>query len=155
MIVLCFSSWVVLCLVARLCLTLCDPMDCSPPGSSVHGDSPGKYTGVGCHPLLLGIFPTEESNPGLPHCRWMLYQLSCHGLHTHKPSSPKTKPRTLTTAMLLLPSLLGDLGSPLKATVGNCLALQSGKDSGLSRLRVWLQSLVRKLTSHKPHLSSQ
>ena len=34
-----------------LYLTLCDPMDCSPPGSSVHGDSPGKNTGVGCHDL--------------------------------------------------------------------------------------------------------
>ena len=44
-------------------LTLCDPMDCSPPGSSVHGiDSPGKNTGVGCHALLQGIFPTQGSN---------------------------------------------------------------------------------------------
>ena len=34
-------------------------MDCSPPGSSVHGDSPGKNTGVGCHVLLQGIFPTQ------------------------------------------------------------------------------------------------
>ena len=42
----------VLCLVTRLCLTLFDPMDCSPPGSSVHGDSPGKDTGVGCHANL-------------------------------------------------------------------------------------------------------
>ena len=32
--------------------TLCDPMDCSLPGSSLHGDSPGKNTGVGCHVLL-------------------------------------------------------------------------------------------------------
>ena len=39
----------VLHLVAQSCLTLCDPMDCSPPGSSVHGDSPGKNAGVGCH----------------------------------------------------------------------------------------------------------
>ena len=38
-----------LCLVALSCLTLCNPMDCSLPGSSVHGDSPGKNTGVGCH----------------------------------------------------------------------------------------------------------
>ena len=37
---------------AQSCLTLCDPIDCSPPGSSVHGDSPGKSTGVGCHVLL-------------------------------------------------------------------------------------------------------
>ena len=47
-----------LCLIAQLCLTFCDPMDCSPPGSSVHGDSSGKNTGVGCHSLLQGIFPT-------------------------------------------------------------------------------------------------
>ena len=37
----------VLCLVAQLCLTPCDSMDCNPAGSSVHGDSPGKNTGVG------------------------------------------------------------------------------------------------------------
>ena len=43
------------------CLILCDPMDCSPPGSSVHGDSPSKNTGAGCHALLQGIFPTQGS----------------------------------------------------------------------------------------------
>ena len=42
-----------------------NPMDCSPPGSSVHGDSPGNDTGVGCHFLLQGIFPTQGSNPCL------------------------------------------------------------------------------------------
>ena len=41
-------------------------MDCSRPGSSVHGDSPGKNTGVGCHVLLKGIFPTQGSNPQSP-----------------------------------------------------------------------------------------
>ena len=44
--------------------SLC-PMDCSPPGSSVHGDSPGKNTGVGCHFLLRRIFPTLGLNPCL------------------------------------------------------------------------------------------
>ena len=47
-------------------------MDCSLPGSSVHGDSPGKNTDMGCHALLQGIFPNQGSNPGLPHCRWIL-----------------------------------------------------------------------------------
>ena len=47
------------------CVRLCDPVDCSPPRSSVHGDSPGKNTGVGCHLLLQGIFPTQGSNPHL------------------------------------------------------------------------------------------
>ena len=44
---------------------LCNPMDCSPPGSYVHGDSPDKNTGVGCHALLQGIFLTQGSNPHL------------------------------------------------------------------------------------------
>ena len=69
----------VLCLVAQTCLTLCDPMDCSPPGSSVHGDYPGKNTRVGCHALLQGIFLTQGLNPGLLHCRSILYCLSHQG----------------------------------------------------------------------------
>ena len=49
------------------CPTLCDPMDCSPPGSSVHGNSPGKTTGVRCCSLLQEIFPTQGLNPRLLH----------------------------------------------------------------------------------------
>ena len=67
------------CLVAQSYPTLCDSTDCSPPGSSVHGESPGQNSGVGCHALLQGIFPTQGSNPGLPHCRWILYHLSHQG----------------------------------------------------------------------------
>ena len=48
-----------LCLVAQPCPTL-RPMDCSPPCSSVHGDSPGKDSGQGCHFLLQGIFSTRD-----------------------------------------------------------------------------------------------
>ena len=44
------------------CPTLCDPMDCGPPGSSVHGISQAKSNGVDCHFLLQGIFPTQGSN---------------------------------------------------------------------------------------------
>ena len=68
-----------LCLVAQLCPTLCDPMDCSPTGSSVHGDSPVKNAGVGCHAFFQGIFPTEILNPGLPRCTWFLYHFSHQG----------------------------------------------------------------------------
>ena len=53
-------------------------LDWSPPGS-IHGDSPGKNTGVGCHALLQRIFPTQGSNPGLPHCRHVVYHLSHQG----------------------------------------------------------------------------
>ena len=83
-----------LCLVAQSCSTICDPMDCSPFGSSVHGDSPSKHTRVGCHALLQSIFPTQGSNPGFPHCRQILYQLS------HKWS-----PRILEWALCLFSSL--------------------------------------------------
>ena len=47
-------------------------------------DSPGKNTGVGCHFLLQGIFPTQGSNPGLSHCGWMLYHLSHQGRSQEK-----------------------------------------------------------------------
>ena len=63
------------CLVPQSCPALCNPMDCSLPGPSVHGDSPGKNTGVGCHAILQGIFPTWGSTPGVYHCRWILYPL--------------------------------------------------------------------------------
>ena len=53
----------------KLCPTLCDPMDCS------LWNSPGQNTGVGILSLLQGIFPTQGSNPGLPHCRRILHQL--------------------------------------------------------------------------------
>ena len=64
--------WATSVLIAQSCLTLCDPMDCSPPGSSVHGDSAGKNTGVGSHSLLQGIFQIQGSNSGLLHCRQIL-----------------------------------------------------------------------------------
>ena len=59
--------------VTQSCPTLCDPMDCGPPGFSIHGFFSGKSTGVGCHFLLQETFLTQGSNPGLPHCRQRLY----------------------------------------------------------------------------------
>ena len=65
------------CAYSLSCPTLCDPMDCP-------WNSPGKNTGVGCHALLQGIFPTQGWNPGLPHCRQILYRLS----HQRSPEIP-------------------------------------------------------------------
>ena len=72
-------GYMCVCLVIQSGPTLCDPMNPSPPGSPVHGDSAGKNNGVGCHALLQGIFLTQGSNPDLPHCRWILYHLSHQG----------------------------------------------------------------------------
>ena len=58
--------------VAQSCLTLCDPID-------YPWNSPGQNTGVGTLSLLQGIFPTQGSNPSLPLCRQILYQLSHQG----------------------------------------------------------------------------
>ena len=64
-------------------------MDCSPPGSLVHGIFQARITGVGCHFLLQGVFLTQGSNSGLLHFRQTLYPLSHQGIpnmawHTHK-----------------------------------------------------------------------
>ena len=75
----CIISYIFMCLVTQLCFTLCDPTDYSWPGSSVREDSLDKNTRVGCHALLQGIFPTMGLNPGLPHCRQILYRLSHQG----------------------------------------------------------------------------
>ena len=61
-------------------VTECDPVVCSPPGSSVHGIL--RNTGVGCHFLLQGIILTERSNSGLLHYRQILYHLSHQGRPT-------------------------------------------------------------------------
>ena len=53
-----------MCVRARL-LQSCLTLYCSPPGFSVHQDSPGKNPGVGCHALLQEIFPTQGLNPRL------------------------------------------------------------------------------------------
>ena len=61
------------------CSCLGNPMNRGAWWASVHGDSPGKNTGVGCHALLQGDLPTQGLNPGLQHYRQILYQLSHQG----------------------------------------------------------------------------
>ena len=61
--------------VTLSCLTLCNNIEAC---QALLQDSPCKSIGVGCHSLLQGIFSTQGSKPGLPHCRQILYQLSHH-----------------------------------------------------------------------------
>ena len=81
-----FSLRYSICLVAQSCPTLCNLMEYSPPGSSVHGDSPGKKTGMYCHAFHQGIFLTQRLNSGLQHCRWILYHLSHQGSPFNMPT---------------------------------------------------------------------
>ena len=78
--------FLLLCLHAQSlqsCPTICNSMNHNPLGSSVHGIFPGSSTGVDCHFLLQGIFPTKGLNLGLLHCRQIVYHLNLQG-------SPKT-----------------------------------------------------------------
>jgi len=83
--------------VTQLCLTVCDPHGLVSPWNSL-----GQNTIVGSLSFLQGIFPIQGSSPGLPHCRWILYQLS----HKESPkilewvpyssSSGSSQPKNLT-----------------------------------------------------------
>ena len=64
-----------------------------------HGVAPDKNTGVGYHALLHGIFPTQGSNPGLLHCRWILYQVSYKG----SPATREVRGETLNVIASLMP----------------------------------------------------
>ena len=78
--------------VTQSCLTLCNTMD-SP------WSSPGQNTGVGSLSLLQGIFPTQGSNPGLPHCGQILYQLSHKGSSL---GSQKVKVKSISCVQLFV-----------------------------------------------------
>ena len=69
------------CLVTKSCLILCDPTDCSLPGSSIHGDFSGKDTAVDCHFFLQGIFRTQGSNTSPLHGQVYSLLLSHQGSH--------------------------------------------------------------------------
>ena len=77
------SDELILCvcvLVAQSCLTLCDPMDCSPQGSFVHRILQARILEWVAVPFSSGSSqPTDQTHPGLPHCRWILYQLRHQG----------------------------------------------------------------------------
>ena len=72
-------TYVYVCLVTQSFSTLCNSIDCSPPGFSVRGDSLGKNTGVNCYALLQEFFPSQGSNLGLLHCGHILHWLSHQG----------------------------------------------------------------------------
>ena len=67
------------CEVAQSCPTLCNPMDCSLPGSSVHGIFQAIVLEWIAISFSRGIFPAQGWNPGLPHYRQTLYHLSHQG----------------------------------------------------------------------------
>ena len=78
-----YKTWHLYCAselkVAQSCPTLCNSMDCSPPGSSLHEILQARILQWVVISFLQGIFPTQGSNPCLLHCREILYHLSQQG----------------------------------------------------------------------------
>ena len=74
-----YAEWKVKVLVTQSRLTLCDPMDCNPPGTSVHGILLAIILEWVAISFSRVIVPTQGSNPGLLHCRQVLYHLSLKG----------------------------------------------------------------------------
>ena len=100
--------------VVQSCQTLCDPMDACTKLLRPW-DFQGKSTGVGCHFLLQGIFPTQGSNPGLSHCRQTLYHLSHQdGIVT---LIINAKHSTLLGCLFLAPSTLPGTRDVLRKTL--------------------------------------
>ena len=89
MVVLVPGSPHMLSSVTQSCPTVCDPMCCSLPDSSVHGMFPGKNTGMGYHFLLQGIFPTKGLNS---HVSCLL-----HWQADSLPLAPRGKPLAMGT----------------------------------------------------------
>ena len=85
----------------------CDPMDCSPPGSSILGILQARILEWTCHLLLQGIFLTQGWSLGHPHCRQILYQLSHQGSPTRTASQTRSKPRLIPSGPQLLTSCFG------------------------------------------------
>ena len=90
----CVCVWV---WVTQSCLTLCDPVDYSPPGSSVHEILQARKR-VGCHSLHQGIFPAQGLNLGLPHHWQISYRLN----HQGNPPARVTDGYELTVLMWTL-----------------------------------------------------
>ena len=92
---LCLHSTAVAAKSLQSCPTLCDPMDCSPPSSSVHGILQGRILEWVTMPSSRGSFPTQGSNPGLPHRMQIFHHLSHQGSPEHWSESPIPSPGDL------------------------------------------------------------
>ena len=85
-------------------------------------NSPGQNTGVGSLSLLQGIFPTQGLNPCLPHCRWILYQLSYQG-------SPLFKIESIKVPWKMATEMFWDVKLENRRTGGTITPAFSGRDS--------------------------
>ena len=118
--------------VTQLCPILWNPMDCiySPPGSCVHGILQAGILEWGCHVLLQGIFPTQGSNPGLPHCGQTLYPPSHQGRVLTKGGWGPVQAAHLTPPASAVGRLVGVWAEPTAVGPGAALPIREWKVCG-------------------------
>ena len=119
-------------LIAQSCPTLWDPMNCSLPGSSVHGIPQAwrifKNAGMGSHSILQGIFLTQGLDLGLPHCRQIFFFFFYHLSHQGSPVLVYLCPIILFSFSQLscprtLPNMLVQLFPKMDSTTQTCGSL--------------------------------
>ena len=91
-------------LVIQLCLTLCDHMDCNPPGFSVHGVLQARTLEWVAISFARDL-SNQGSNPGLPHCRQILYHLIHQGNPIFKLDGAKPLSHLLQEYLFSLPEI--------------------------------------------------
>ena len=114
-------------------------MDCSLPGSSIHGILQAKILEWAAIPFSRGIFPTQRSNPGLPHCRWILYHLSHQG-------SPKWDHLVLAYFLnmyILFINVFAATNEKCNIILGGVINCES-----LGRVRDMCSSFLRRFSKH-------
>ena len=133
--------------VTKSCPTLCDPMGLYSPRNSL-----GQNTGMGNLSLLQGIFPTQGLKPGMPHCRWILYQLSHKGSPrilqwvAYPFCSGSSRPRNRTRVSCTGGGFFTQLsGKPMREGPSKLLSAHP------HRTTTWLLRKVQQEGESKPH----
>ena len=121
------------CVHAQQYLTLCNPMDCSPPGSSGHWNFPGKNIGMGCHFLLQGIFWTQGQSLCLLHWQVGSFTAAPPG----KPFSP------VLILVCLVQFILFYVGNTAFPCVINLLTIQRLKQIFWQNIKMLIMNNLR------------
>ena len=133
--------------VAQSCLTLCDPHGLNSPWNSPGQNTRIQNTGVSSRSLLQGTFSTQGSNPGLPHFRCILYQMS------HQGSNPigydhYTAAATAAKLLQSCPTLCDPIdGSPPDSPVPGILQARTLEWVAISFSNAWKWKVKVKLLS--------
>ena len=132
-----------MCLVTQLCRTLCNPVDCSLPGSSVHGDYPGKNTRLGCHALLQVVFPTQASHIAGGFFYWLSHQ-GILGWVAYPFSRESSSPRNWTRVSCLAGGFFTNWATREARSIHNlCRGFPGGRMQEVQEM--WVQSLGQKI----------